>query len=309
MTTTTTLRSAPAPSSAPGADEVDPMHRPTRREMRAMGKYEARRLSDALFVRLAELPPEDPAHSYVRGTLIELNMPLVRFVAARFRHRPEELDDIIQVGTVGLIKAVDGFDPQRGVEFVTYAIPTVSGEIKRFFRDTSWPLRVPRSVQERYLAAAHASDRLEQALGRLPDTAEIAEELQVTEEQAAEGVDAGRLCRCDSLDSLRDDESDDTGSALINRLGSCDPELEVAEFRVMAKPFISRLPERERTVLLLRFWGGLTQSEIATEIGVSQMHVSRILSATLAGLRAQVEGAAGGPDEESGRGARRGGSD
>ncbi|QKW24046.1 SigB/SigF/SigG family RNA polymerase sigma factor [Kitasatospora sp. NA04385] len=257
-----------------------------------MGKYEARRLSDALFHRLAELPPEDPAHSYVRGTLIELNMPLVRFVAARFRHRPEDLDDIIQVGTVGLIKAVDGFDPDRGVEFVTYAIPTISGEIKRFFRDTSWPLRVPRSVQERYLAAVHASDRLEQSLGRLPDTAELAAELHVTEEEAAEGLEAGRLCRCDSLDSLRDDDPDDAGSALVNRLGSCDPELEVAELRVMAKPFLNQLPERERTVLLLRFWGGLTQSEIAAEIGVSQMHVSRILATTLAGLREHIEGTA-----------------
>ncbi|GLW57348.1 RNA polymerase sigma factor [Kitasatospora phosalacinea] len=308
MTRASTLRGAPAAVSttpeitvttaATATDpvEADPMHRPTRREMRAMGKYEARRLGDALFRRLAELPPEDPAHSYVRGTLIELNMPLVRFVAARFRHRPEDLDDIVQVGTVGLIKAVDGFDPDRGVEFVTYAIPTISGEIKRFFRDTSWPLRVPRSVQERYLAAVHASDRLEQSLGRLPDTTEIAEELHVTEEQAAEGLEAGRLCRCDSLDSLRDEDSDDTGSALINRLGACDPELEVAELRVMAKPFLNRLPERERTVLLLRFWGGLTQSEIATEIGVSQMHVSRILAATLAGLRRQIEGRQDGRD-------------
>ncbi|WP_232734001.1 SigB/SigF/SigG family RNA polymerase sigma factor [Kitasatospora sp. CB02891] len=290
------------PATGPGADptrrtdpvrDVDPMYRPTRREMRAMGKFEARGLSDALFRRLAELPREEPKYSYVRGTVIELNMPLVRFVAARFRHRPEELDDILQVGTIGLIKAVDGFDPDRGVEFVTYAIPTISGEIKRFFRDTSWPLRVPRSVQERYLAAARASDRLEQDLGRLPDTAELAEELHVTEAEAAEGLDAGRLCRCDSLDSLRDDDSDDTGSALINRLGCCDPELELAELRVAARPFLSRLPERERTVLLLRFWGGLTQSEIAHEIGVSQMHVSRILAATLTGLREQIEGGTG----------------
>ncbi|MFJ5925477.1 SigB/SigF/SigG family RNA polymerase sigma factor [Kitasatospora sp. NPDC092948] len=282
---------SPTPDTPP-VYEIDLMYRPTRREMRAMGKFEARELSDALFRRLAELPPEDPKSSYVRGTVIELNMPLVRFVAARFRHRPEELDDILQVGTIGLIKAVDGFDPDRGVEFVTYAIPTISGEIKRFFRDTSWPVRVPRSVQERYLAAARASDRLEQDLGRLPDTAELAEELHVSEAEAAEGLDAGRLCRCDSLDSLRDEDSDDTGSALINRLGACDPELEIAELRVAARPFLSRLPERERTVLLLRFWGGLTQSEIAHEIGVSQMHVSRILAATLTGLRQQIEGEA-----------------
>ncbi|MFJ5228737.1 SigB/SigF/SigG family RNA polymerase sigma factor [Kitasatospora sp. NPDC088391] len=294
-----------AAATPSNADGVDPTYRPTRREMRAMGKYEARELSDALFRRMAQLPREDALYGYVRGTLIELNMPLVRFVAARFRHRPEELDDILQVGTVGLIKAVDGFDPERGVEFVTYAIPTVSGEIKRFFRDTSWPLRVPRSVQEHYLAAARASDRLEQELGRLPELSELAEELHLSEAEAAEGLDAGRLCRCDSLDALRDDGSEDAGSALVDRLGDCDPALELAELRVTAKPFISRLPERERTVLLLRYWGGLTQSEIAAEIDVSQMHVSRILAATLADLRERIEGRAG-PEGEGERGGEEG---
>ncbi|MFD0573430.1 sigma factor [Kitasatospora gansuensis] len=144
------------------------LHRPTHREMRAMGKTEARALSDALFARLADLERESAAYSYVRGTIIELNMPLVRFAAAGFRRGTAELDDILQVGTVGLIKAVDGYDHRRGVEFATYAIPTITGEIKRFFRDTSWPLRVPRSLQELYLRVARCSDRLEQTLGRCP---------------------------------------------------------------------------------------------------------------------------------------------
>lgn len=163
-----------------------------------MGKTEARELSDALFDRLIALPRESHAYSYVRGTVIELNMPLVRFIAARFRHRAEDMDDILQVGTIGLIKAVDGYDPGRGVEFVTYAIPTIAGEIKRFFRDTSWPVRVPRSMQELYLTVARGSDRLEQRLGRLPQPEEIAEDLHLTVDQATEGLVAGRVYRPDS---------------------------------------------------------------------------------------------------------------
>nr|BFD89478.1 RNA polymerase sigma factor SigF [Kitasatospora sp. Xyl93] len=263
--------------------------RPTAAELRRMGKSEARELSDALFERLSGLARETHAYSYVRGTIIELNMPLVRFIAARFRHRAEDLDDILQVGTIGLIKAVDGYDPQRGVEFVTYAIPTITGEIKRFFRDTSWPVRVPRSMQELYLSVARGSDRLEQELGRLPQPEEIAEDLHITVEQATEGLTAGRVYRPNSLDALRDQDTDESGSALLDRLGGCDPGIELTDFRIAVRPLLARLPEREQTVLKLRFWDGLTQSRIAERIGVSQMHVSRLLSATLAWLRQELE--------------------
>ncbi|MFG2819715.1 SigB/SigF/SigG family RNA polymerase sigma factor [Kitasatospora sp. NPDC048365] len=279
-----------APVSAPASPvEIDPMYRPTPQEMRVMGKTEARELSDALFRRLAALEPGTATYSYVRGTVIELNMPLVRFVASRFRHRPEELDDILQVGTVGLIKAVDGFDLGRGVEFVTYAIPTISGEIKRFFRDTSWPVRVPRSVQELYLMVARGSDRLEQELGRLPTPEELAKDLDLDPGEVAAGLAAGRLYRTDSLDALRDDDTDDGGSALVNRIGVRDAALDLVDLREAVRPLLNRLPERERQVLLLRFWGDRTQSQIAERIGVSQMHVSRILSATLGRLREEVE--------------------
>ncbi|MFH8387055.1 SigB/SigF/SigG family RNA polymerase sigma factor [Kitasatospora sp. NPDC018058] len=261
----------------------------TEAELRAMGKAEARELSDALFGRLAGLARETYAYSYVRGTIIELNMPLVRFIAARFRHRAEDLEDILQVGTIGLIKAVDGYDPDRGVEFVTYAIPTIAGEIKRFFRDTSWPVRVPRSTQELYLTVARGSDRLEQELGRLPHPEEIAEDLHLTVEQATEGLLAGRVYRPNSLDALRDQNTDETGSAMLDRLGGCDPGIELAVFRTAVRPLLAGLPEREQTVLKLRFWDGWTQSEIAARIGVSQMHVSRLLSAILARLREQLE--------------------
>ncbi|MFH9347726.1 SigB/SigF/SigG family RNA polymerase sigma factor [Kitasatospora sp. NPDC017646] len=263
--------------------------RPTKTQLRAMGKTEARELSDALFERLSGLARESAAYSYVRGTIIELNMPLVRFIAARFRHRAEDMDDILQVGTIGLIKAVDGYDPQRGVEFVTYAIPTIAGEMKRFFRDTSWPVRVPRSMQELYLTVARGSDRLEQELGRLPQPREIAEDLHLSVEQATEGLVAGRVYRPSSLDALREQDTDESGSAMLDRLGGCDPGIELADFRTAVRPLLAGLPEREQTVLKLRFWEGRTQSEIAERIGVSQMHVSRLLTATLTRLREQLE--------------------
>ncbi|WP_441248048.1 SigB/SigF/SigG family RNA polymerase sigma factor [Kitasatospora sp. McL0602] len=261
-----------------------------------MGKTEARALSDALFRRLAELEPGTEAFSYVRGTLVELNMPLVRFVAGGFRHRPEEMEDILQVGTIGLIKAVDGYDLGRGVEFVTYAIPTVSGEIKRFFRDTSWPLRVPRSLQELYLLVARGSDRLEQQLGRRPTLDELAEGLGLSREEATAGLAVGRVHHPDSLDSLRDDGTVEPGRALLDRLGAREPGLELVEMREAVRPFLTTLTARERRVLLLRFWGGCTQSDIAARIGVSQMHVSRILSGTLGRLREQVAGSAAAGD-------------
>ncbi|GAA1384147.1 RNA polymerase sigma factor SigF [Kitasatospora putterlickiae] len=282
-------RADPPPSASTDGLPPDLPPRPTEAQLRVMGKTEARELSDALFERLTGLARETHAYSYVRGTIIELNMPLVRFIAGRFRHRPEDMDDILQVGTVGLIKAVDGYDPGRGVEFVTYAIPTIAGEIKRFFRDTSWPVRVPRRMQEFYLTVARGSDRLEQRLGRLPHPEEIAEELDLTVDEVVEGLVAGRVYRPNSLDALRDQDTDESGSALLDRLGSCDPGIELAEFRTAVRPLLGQLPQREQTVLKLRFWEDRTQSEIAERIGVSQMHVSRLLSATLAHLREELE--------------------
>ncbi|MER6303048.1 SigB/SigF/SigG family RNA polymerase sigma factor [Kitasatospora sp. NPDC001539] len=284
-----TPRTGERTTTVPSGTPFDLPPRPTEAELRSMGKTEARELSDALFERLGGLAQETHAYSYVRGTIIELNMPLVRFIAARFRHRAEDMDDILQVGTIGLIKAVDGFDPARGVEFVTYAIPTIAGEIKRFFRDTSWPVRVPRSMQELYLTVARGSDRLEQELGRLPQPEEIAEDLHLSVAEATEGLVAGRVYRPSSLDALREQNTDETGSALLDRLGCCDPGIELADFRTAVRPLLARLPEREQKVLKLRFWDGCTQSEIAERIGVSQMHVSRLLSATLSLLREQLE--------------------
>ncbi|MGK4585475.1 SigB/SigF/SigG family RNA polymerase sigma factor [Kitasatospora sp. HPMI-4] len=287
----TTAQSATTAASVPEPDvpAVGIDRQLTPQQMRRMGKSEARALSDALFCRLRELEPETDAYGYVRGTIIELNMPLVRFVAAGFRHRAAEMDDILQVGTIGLIKAVDGYDPGRGVEFATYALPTITGEIKRFFRDTSWPLRVPRSTQELYLMVARGSERMEQRLGRLPSPEELADDLGLTPQQVTIGLNAGRAYRCDSLDALPDDGTNDSGGALADRLGGCDRNLDMVVFREAVRPLFRLLTERERTVLLLRFWGDHTQSEIAERIGVSQMQVSRMLTAILTRLREQVE--------------------
>ncbi|MFJ9520839.1 SigB/SigF/SigG family RNA polymerase sigma factor [Kitasatospora sp. NPDC101801] len=275
------------------------LRRPSRQEMRALGKTRARALSDALFTRLAALERESAAYSYVRGTVIELNMPLVRFVAGGFRHGSADPEDIFQVGTVGLIKAVDGYDRRRGVEFATYAIPTIAGEIKRYFRDTSWPLRVPRSLQELYLRVVHCSDRLEQTLSRLPTPDEIAEELGLDPAEVVTGLAVGCAYRANSLDALSQDQDDSNGRSLVDRLGVYDREFDLTEFKEAVRPLIRELPERERTVLALRFWGDCTQAEIAERIGVSQMHVSRLLSGILTGLR---EGLADEPDEPAGSG-------
>ncbi|MFB7617734.1 SigB/SigF/SigG family RNA polymerase sigma factor [Kitasatospora sp. NPDC056181] len=253
-----------------------------------MGKTEARDLSDALFARLAGLERESAAYSYVRGTIIELNMPLVRFVASRFRNRSADRDDILQVGTIGLIKAVDGYDHRRGVEFATYAIPTIAGEIKRFYRDTSWPLRVPRTLQELYLRVARTSERMEQDLGRLPTAQELAEKLGLDVDDAASALEVGRAYRAGSLDALREDREDETGSALLDRLGERDARLDLVECRESVRPLLKDLTPRERTILMLRFWGDCTQSEIAEQIGCSQMQVSRLLTATLSGIRARL---------------------
>ncbi|WP_233289204.1 SigB/SigF/SigG family RNA polymerase sigma factor [Kitasatospora sp. MBT63] len=213
----------------------------------------------------------------------------MRYVASRFRHRTEDMNDIVQSGTVGLIKAIDGYAHRRGVEFLTYAIPTIAGEIKRFFRDTSWPVRVPRTMQELYLAVARGSDRVEQELGRQPTAEELAERLDLTRDQVTEGLVASRVYRTDSLDAPRERDTDDARSALADRLGACDPGLELAEFRAAVRPLLAGLPRRAQKVLALRFWEYRTQSEIAAEMGVSQMQISRILSATFTHLRESIE--------------------
>ena len=249
---------------------------------------ELRALTDVLFIRLQELEEGTAAYSYVRNTLVELNMSLVRTAAQRFTHRPEPLEDMLQVGVVGLIKAINGFDPGRGVEFVTYAMPTVTGEIKRFFRDTSWSVHVPRRLQELRLHLAKSSEALEQELGREPTTAELAARLDVTEEEVREGRIAADAYTAGTLAAPVGDEDED-GGPLQRRLGVIDTDLENVVDLTALRQILPELSEAERRLLKLRFVDDLTQAQIGERIGCSQMHVSRLLSRILAGLREQLE--------------------
>ncbi|GGX25538.1 RNA polymerase sigma factor [Streptomyces lomondensis] len=244
---------------------------------------DARALSKTLFERLESLEEGTREYSYVRNTLVELNLALVKFAASRFRSRSEPMEDIIQVGTIGLIKAIDRFELSRGVEFPTFAMPTIVGEIKRFFRDTSWSVRVPRRLQELRLDLAKAGDELAQKLDRAPTVAELAERLGISNDEVVEGMAASNAYTASSLDAQP--EEDDSEGALADRIGYEDHGLEGIEYVESLKPLIAELPPRDRKILSLRFVAGLTQSEIGEELGISQMHVSRLLSRTLVRLR------------------------
>ena len=215
--------------------------------------------------------------------------PLVEHCARRFVNRGEPFDDLVQVGTIGLIKAVDRFDTDRGVEFSTYATPTIIGEIKRHFRDKGWAIRVPRRLQELRLAITTATGELSQQLGRSPTPNEIANHLGVTTEEILEGVESANAYATLSLDA--GGESEDGPTAMINSIGAVDEALEQIEVRESIKPLLAALPDREKSILMLRFFRGMTQSQIAAEIGISQMHVSRLLARTLDRLRESVESA------------------
>ncbi|MBK3630946.1 RNA polymerase sigma factor SigF [Streptomyces sp. MBT49] len=244
---------------------------------------DARALSKTLFARLESLEEGTYDYSYVRNTLVELNLALVKFAASRFRSRSEPMEDIIQVGTIGLIKAIDRFELARGVEFPTFAMPTIIGEIKRFFRDTSWSVRVPRRLQELRLELARAGDELAQQLDRAPTVVELAERLGITHDEVVEGMAASNAYTAASLDAQQED--DDSEGTLADRIGYEDHGLEGIEYMESLKPLIAELPARDRQILSLRFVAGLTQSEIGEELGISQMHVSRLLSRTLVRLR------------------------
>ncbi|MQY16095.1 RNA polymerase sigma factor FliA [Streptomyces sp. RB5] len=244
---------------------------------------DARALSKTLFSRLEVLEEGTHEYAYVRNTLVELNLALVKFAASRFRSRSEPMEDIIQVGTIGLIKAIDRFELTRGVEFPTFAMPTIVGEIKRFFRDTSWSVRVPRRLQELRLDLAKAGDELAQKLDRAPTVGELATKLDLSHDEVVEGMAASNAYTASSLDAQP--EEDESEGALADRIGYEDQSLEGIEYVESLKPLIAELPSRDRRILSLRFVANMTQSEIGEELGISQMHVSRLLSRTLVRLR------------------------
>ncbi|WP_212908703.1 RNA polymerase sigma factor SigF [Streptomyces sp. TS71-3] len=246
---------------------------------------DARELSKLYFARMAEL--EEGTHEYqdVRNTLIELNLALVKFAATRFRTRSDQMEDIVQVGTIGLIKAIDRFELSREVEFASFAMPCIIGEIKRFFRDTSWDVHVPRRLQELRIDLAKATETLFQRLDRSPTPAELAAHLGRDEEEIVEGIVAANAYTASSLDAPLDSGSDEGGESLGDVIGGPDDEMEIVENVQALKPLVEKLGERDRKILRLRFGEEMTQAEIGAELGVSQMHVSRLLTRITARLR------------------------
>ncbi|MDH6137810.1 RNA polymerase sigma-B factor [Kitasatospora sp. MAA4] len=277
---TTTSSDIASSTSVPPAEPLDPPHID---DPRAVAPQDARELSRALLARLTDLEEGTAEYSYVRATLIELNISLVKYAARRFHSHSEPMDDILQVGTIGLIKAIDRFEPDRGLEFTTFAMPTVIGEIKRHFRDTTWAVHVPRRLQELRLSLARAADEMEQRLDRAPTVAELAAQLEVSEEEVIDGLTASNGYTAGSLDMQLEDDSPD--STLACRLGFDDTRLARVEDLHALKPLIGALPDRDRTIISMRFVEELTQAQIGRQLGISQMQVSRLLSRALATLR------------------------
>ncbi|PKV83676.1 SigB/SigF/SigG family RNA polymerase sigma factor [Streptomyces sp. TLI_146] len=246
---------------------------------------DARELSRLFFEQLAVLEEGTPAHQYARNTLIEMNMSLVRFAARRFRQYADEIEDVVQVGMIGLIKAIDRFELSRETQFATFAVPYVVGEMKRFFRDTTWAVHVPRRLQERRTELGKARAELESRLDRSPTVKELAALMDITEEEVLEAQLAANGYHSSSLDAALSGNEEEGEAALADVIGSEDPAIELVEdFQALA-PAMDTLTERERFVVHLRFVEERTQSEIGETLGVSQMQVSRILRRILTKLR------------------------
>ncbi|MEV0444679.1 RNA polymerase sigma factor SigF [Streptomyces spectabilis] len=249
---------------------------------------DARVLSKQFFARLAVLEEGTHDYQYVRNTLIELNLSLVRYAATRYRNRGDEREDIVQVGTIGLIKAIDRFDLTREVEFTTFAVPYIVGEIKRFFRDTSWAVHVPRRLQEARIELVKATEELSSRLDRDPTTAELAELMSLPEDEVVEARKAANAYTSSSLDTtlLTGAAGDESEAVLADFIGAEDAGYELVEDLNSLAPLIGELSERDREIVHMRFVEELTQAEIGERIGVSQMQVSRLLNRILSRLRA-----------------------
>ncbi|MFC5908896.1 SigB/SigF/SigG family RNA polymerase sigma factor [Streptacidiphilus monticola] len=285
------MRRAPDPeASVPAAvlpSQVTTVHGlPEIPEPRSLSTAESRALSRVLFTRMHELDEGTPEYARVRHALIDLNLALVKFEAARVRSRTLPMEDVFQVGVIGLMKAIDRFDPTREVEFPTFALPTIAGEIKRFFRDSTWSVRVPRRLQELRLDLLRAGDELEQRLGRRPTATELAAHLRLSVDEVIEGQAAANAYTAGSLDAPA--ESEEAEGPLARRLGYEDGQIEKIENLEAIRPVLKILPDRDRTILALRFVDDLTQAQIGARLGISQMHVSRLLSAALTALRSEL---------------------
>jgi RNA polymerase sigma-B factor len=270
------ITDTPADGSAPEPPEVPP------------GRFEAsKRRSAELFVELTAAGATQATRTAARDELVHLHLPLVEHCARRFRNRGEPFEDLVQVGTIGLLKSIDRFDLERAVEFSTYATPTIIGEIKRYFRDKGWAIRVPRRLQELRMQIGAATAELTQSLGRSPTPRELAGAIGCSVEEIIEGIESSNAYSTLSLDAT--DDAEDGGGSMLDAIGVMDENLEHVEIRESLKPLLDALEPREKKILLLRFFKNRTQTQIAEEIGVSQMHVSRLLTRTLDQLRTSLE--------------------
>ncbi|WP_290050614.1 SigB/SigF/SigG family RNA polymerase sigma factor [Amycolatopsis solani] len=236
----------------------------------------------ALFAQLAGLPATSPERDRIRDTLVRAHLELARNLARKFRNRDEAMEDLVQIATVGLIHAVDRFDPGQGTDFLAFAVPTISGELRHHFRDNSWSVRVPRRLKELNANISAAREELTVQLSRAPKPSEIAGRLGVPIEDVYEGLRAGQGRYGASLDHLLE-------NAAHTRFGAPHAELGQAELREALRPMLESLPDRERKIVALRFGSGMSQSDIARRVGVSQMQVSRLLAATLKKLRSGLD--------------------
>jgi len=241
-----------------------------------------------MFRQLQGTTEDSADHIAQRDAIIERCLPLADHIARRFEGKGEARDDLLQVARIGLINAVKRFDVEMGSDFASFAVPTIMGELRRHFRDNSWSVKVPRRMKELHLQIGTASAEMSQRLGRAPTASELATELGIDRDEVLDGLMAGSSYKTTSIDGTAGSGSDERPS-LAETLGDVDPGLEKVEYREALRPLLEELPERERTVLLLRFFESMTQSQIAAKVGISQMHVSRLLAKTLAQLREKLE--------------------
>jgi RNA polymerase sigma-B factor len=241
-----------------------------------------------LFRQLATFDGQSTEFSRHRDKIVQRCLPLADHIARRFEGRGEPRDDLVQVARVGLVNAVARFDVNTGSDFVSFAVPTIMGEVRRHFRDNSWSVKVPRRLKELHLRLGAATADLSQRLGRAPTATELAAELDMDRNEVVEGLVAGSSYNTLSIDSAGGSEDDDA-RAIADTLGDVDASLDRIEDREALRPLLEGLPERERTVLVLRFFESMTQTQIADRVGISQMHVSRLLAKSLARLRDQLE--------------------
>ncbi|OBG86681.1 RNA polymerase subunit sigma [Mycobacterium sp. NS-7484] len=240
-----------------------------------------------MFRELSELSEDAPGFERQRERIVQRCLPLADHIARRFDGRGEPREDLVQVARVGLVNAVNRFDVEAGSDFVSFAVPTIMGEVRRHFRDNSWSVKVPRRLKELHLRLGAATAELSQRLGRAPTASELAAELDMDREEVVEGLVAGSSYNTLSIDS--GGGGDEDAPAIVDTLGDMDTGLDQIDNRETLRPLLAQLPERERTVLVLRFFESMTQTQIAERVGVSQMHVSRLLAKSLARLRDQLQ--------------------